>query len=59
MTRPTLSLPVTRWEIAETRAANQLLKEHRLMVKPMERLARTVAAYLKDIHLPQRSKQHD
>lgn len=59
MNRPTLSLPVTRWEVAETRAANAFLKEHRLMVKPTERLARTVATYLKDIHIPNRSKRHD
>ena len=59
MNRPTMSLPVTRWEIAETRAANAFLKEHRLTVRPTERIARTVYAYLRDIHLPLRVKRHD
>jgi len=59
MKRPTLTLPVSRWEIAETRVANAFLREHRLMVKPTERLARTVATYLRDIHTPNRSKHHD
>lgn len=56
MNRPILSLPVSRWEIAETRAANQFLKDHRLIVRPTERLALTVLTYLKDIHKPRRIK---
>ena len=58
MNRPTLSLPMTRWEIAETKATNQFLRDHRLAVRPTERTALAVHLYLQDIHLPRRHK-HD
>jgi hypothetical protein len=57
MSRPILSLPVSRWEVAETRAANRFLRDNRLTVRPTERLAATVLMYLREVHKPLKVKQ--